>query len=65
MYFISAPAVQFMFGLCKVEDKTRVAIFAILGIYVALAGGVKEGQNMAQNGPRFYIFLVSEPSRGP
>ena len=30
-----------------------------------LAGGVKEGQNMAQNGPRFYIFLASEPSRGP
>ena len=30
-----------------------------------LAGGVKEGQNMAQNGPGFYIFLASEPSRGP
>ena len=30
-----------------------------------LAGGVKEGQNMAQNGPRFYIFLASEISRGP
>ncbi len=30
-----------------------------------LAGGVKEGQNMAQNGPRFYIFLASEPSRSP
>ena len=30
-----------------------------------LAGGVKEGQNIAQNGPRFYIFLASEPSRGP
>ena len=29
-----------------------------------LAGGVKEGQNMAQNGPRFYIFLASEPSTG-
>ena len=27
--------------------------------------GVKEGQNMAQNGPRFYIFLASEPSRSP
>ena len=27
--------------------------------------GVKEGQNMAQNRPRFYIFLASEPSRGP
>ena len=30
-----------------------------------LAWGVKEGQNMAQNGPRFYIFLASEPSRSP
>ena len=30
-----------------------------------LAGGVKEGQNMAQNGPRFYIFLASKASRGP
>ena len=30
-----------------------------------LAGGVKEGQDMAQNGPRFYIFLALEPSRGP
>merc|ERR1712016_222231 len=24
-----------------------------------LAGGVKEDQNMPQNGPRFYIFLAS------
>ena len=30
-----------------------------------LAGGVREGQNMAQNGPRLYTFLASEPSRGP
>ena len=30
-----------------------------------LAGGVKEGQNMAQNGPHFYIFLASEPFTGP
>ena len=30
-----------------------------------LAGGVKERQNMAQNGPGFYISLASEPSRGP
>ena len=30
-----------------------------------LAGGVKERQNMAQNGPHFYISLASEPSRGP
>ena len=30
-----------------------------------LAGGIKEGQNMAQNGPRLYIYLASEPSRGP
>ena len=28
-------------------------------------GGVKEGQNMAQNGPCLYIFLALEPSRGP
>ena len=30
-----------------------------------LAGGVKEGQNMAQNGPCFYIFLATKASRGP
>ena len=28
-----------------------------------LVGGVKEGQNMAQNGPRLYTFLALEPSR--
>ena len=30
-----------------------------------LAGGVREGQYMAQNGPRLYTFLASEPSRDP
>ena len=29
-----------------------------------LAGG-SEGQNMARNGPRLYIYLAWEPSRGP
>ena len=28
-----------------------------------LAGGVREGQNMAQNGPRLYTFLALEPFR--
>ena len=29
-----------------------------------LAGGVREVQNMAQNGLRLHIFLASDPSRG-
>ena len=27
--------------------------------------GVREGQNMAQNGPRLCTFLALEPSRDP
>ena len=34
-------------------------------IWLGWQGGVKERQNMAQNGPRFYISLASEPSKGP
>ena len=30
-----------------------------------LAGGVREGQDMAQNGPRLCTFLALEPSRDP
>merc|ERR1712012_1531210 len=30
-----------------------------------LAGGVREGQNMAQNGPCLCTFLALEPSRDP
>ena len=30
-----------------------------------LAGGVREGQNMAQNWPRLCTFLALEPSRDP
>ena len=50
-------------------------IFTICGTHVqaildqknltGLEGGVREGQNMAQNGPRLFTFFASEPSRGP
>ena len=53
----------------RVEHKTcstirRTPLQAILDPknLTGLAGGVREGQNFAPNGPR---FLASEPSRGP
>ena len=42
-------------------------VHAILGQknLTGLAGGVREGQNMAQNGPRLCTFLALEPSGDP
>ena len=57
--------VRFQHETCSTICGTPVqAIFDQKNL-TGLAGGVKEGQNMAQNGPRFYIFLASEPSRSP
>ena len=50
---------------CSTICRTPVQAILDQKNLTGLAGGVKEGQNMAQNGPRFYIFLASEPSRGP
>ena len=50
---------------CSTINGTPVQAILDQKNLTGLAGGVKEGQNMAQNGPRFYIFLASEPSRGP
>ena len=57
------------------SDNTHLSTRTICGTHVQaildqkkltrLAGEVREGQNMAQNGPRLYTFLASEPSRGP
>ena len=49
---------------CSTKCGTPVQAILDQKNLTGLAGGVKEGQNMAQNGPRFYIFLASEPSRG-
>ena len=50
---------------CSTKCGTPVQAILDQKNLTGLAGGVKEGQNMAQNGPRFYIFLASEPSRSP
>ena len=50
---------------CSTINGTPVQAILDQKNLTGLAGGVKEGQNMAQNGPRFYIFLASEPSRSP
>ena len=49
------------------ETCSTICVQAILDQQnlTGLAGGVREGQNMAQNGPRLYTFLASEPSRDP
>ena len=50
---------------CSTKCGTPVQAILDREKLTGLAGGVKKGQNMAQNGPRFYIFLASEPSRSP
>ena len=50
---------------CSTKCGTPVQAILDQEKLTGLAGGVKKGQNMAQNGPRFYIFLASEPSRSP
>ena len=56
----------------QVEDETCSTIFgthvqAILDHekLIGSAGGIREGQNMSQNGPRLCTFLAFEPSRDP
>ena len=59
------PEVRDQHETCSTKCGTHVKAILDQKKLTGLAGGVKEGQNMAQNGPRFYIFLASEPSRGP
>ena len=59
------PEVRVELETCSTINGTPVQAILDQKNLTGLAGGVKEGQNMAQNGPRFYIFLASEPSRGP
>ena len=49
---------------CVSKNMTPRRMFKTYQI-TGLAGGVREGQNMAQNGPHLYTFLALEPSRGP
>ena len=59
------PALGFRSGRCLGVHICGTPVQVILDQkkLTGLAGGVREGQNIAQNGPRFYIFLASEPSR--
>ena len=50
---------------CSTINGTPVKAILDQKKMTGLAGRVKEVQNMAQNGPSFYIFLASEPSRSP
>ena len=50
---------------CSTKCGTPVQAILDQKNLTGLAGGVKECQNMAQNGPRFYISLALAPSRGP
>ena len=59
------PEVRVQHETCSTICGTPVQAILNQKKLTGLAGGVKEGQNMAQNGPRFYIFLASEPSRSP
>ena len=59
------PEVRDQHDTCSTICGTPVQAILDQQNLTRLAGGVKKGQNMAQNGPRFYIFLASEPSRGP
>ena len=59
------PEVRVELKACSTIRGTPVQAILDQKNLPGLAGGVKEGQNMAQNGPCYYIFLASEPSRGP
>ena len=59
------PEVRAQHETCSTICGTPVKAILDQQNLTGLAGGVKEGQNMAQNGPRFYIFLALEPSRSP
>ena len=59
------PEVRDQHETCSTICGTHVQAILDQKNLTGLAGGVREGQNMAQNGPRLYTFLASEPSRGP
>ena len=59
------PEVRVRHETCSTICGTHVQAILDQKNLTGLAGGVKERQNMAQNGPGFYISLASEPSRGP
>ena len=59
------PEVRVQHETCSTICGTPVQAILDQKNLTGLAGGVKERQNMAQNGPGFYISLASEPSRGP
>ena len=59
------PEVQVQHETCNTICGTPVQAILDQKKLTGLAGGVKEQQNMVQNGPRFYISLASAPSRGP
>ena len=61
----SPPEVRVPHETCSTICGTPVQAILDQKNLTGLAGGVREGQNMAQNGPRLYTFLASEPSRGP
>ena len=63
---------QWIFSMLAISHELfwRKSVFCVQAILdpknlTGLAGGVREGQNMAQNGPRLCTFLALEPSRDP
>ena len=59
------PEVRIQHETCSTINWTHVQATLDQKNLTGLAGGVREGQNMAQNGPHLYTFLASEPLRGP
>ena len=59
------PEVRVQHETCSTICETYVQAILDQKKLTALAGGVREGQNMAQNGPRLCTFLALEPSRDP
>ena len=59
------PEVRIQPETCSTICGTHVQAILDQKNLTGLAGGVREGQNMAQNGPRLYTFLALEPSRDP
>ena len=59
------PEVRVQHETCSTICGTHVQAILDQKNLTGLAGGVREGQNMAQNGPRLCTFLALEPSRDP
>ena len=57
------PEVRVQHETCSTICGTHVQAILDQKNLTRLVGGVREGQNMAQNGPRLYIFLASEPTK--